>query len=85
MFWALTLCLVPYICIANAQATVTVSSKRDPTKTWDCLVPIANDDLTKPELGACMPEALCDRTTLKSKWKNMFGYVFPPFFLFILQ
>ena len=67
------LCLVPFLIISNAQSTVNVISKRDPTKSWECLVPVANDDTSRPEYGSCMPEALCDKTTQKSKWKNLYG------------
>ncbi len=73
MRFLLLLLAVSYVCIADAQATVTVVSKRNPGISWECLVPVANDDTTKPELGSCMPEALCDSTG-KSKWKNVFGY-----------
>ncbi len=69
------LCTGSLICFADAQATVKVTSKRDPTKTWDCLVVVPGDDTTKPEYGSCMPEALCDSATQTSKWKNAFGYL----------
>ena len=66
-----------FISVAYAQSTalpnVKVVSKRDPTKSWECLAPVANVDSTRPEMGACMPEALCDKATQKSKWTNMFG------------
>jgi hypothetical protein len=68
------LLVVSFVCFADAQATVKVVSKRNPGISWECLVPVANDDTTKPELGSCMPEALCDSKTGTSKWKNVFGY-----------
>jgi hypothetical protein len=67
------LLVVSFVCFADAQATVKVVSKRNPGISWECLVPVANDDTTKPELGSCMPEALCDSKTGTSKWKNVFG------------
>jgi hypothetical protein len=51
--------------MSDAQATVSVISKRDPSKSWECLLPQGNDETTRPELGACMPDALCDKNHTK--------------------